>query len=218
MAFLEVPCNGASFSRGKKIIFSFLIFEKKRLPVPQGPLERPQISTNMVPEQANRPIGEDFSRRELTNQWYSTTTKYQVCTYPVPRCARGVHGEYPQRAPLATPRAGVRGGGTPRTNEILRSIVLSLISRPAALVFSSRQVKGGPRPSASIRTTAQKKGGGGGGAPPPRRRTHQLSSYCPSPLSENPFDRCVFVCLCVYLHSWQPAVFSRCALAPRDHR
>ena len=43
MAFLEVPCNGASFSRGKKIDF-FLDFSKKnRIPVPQGPLERPQI-------------------------------------------------------------------------------------------------------------------------------------------------------------------------------
>ena len=104
MAFIEVPCNGASFSREKKIDI-FLDFSKKqRSSAPGAPGE----TTNMVPEQANRPIGEDFSRRELTNQWYSTTTKYQVCTYPaLPETAQnGPRGVYFPKSPKTK---GARG-------------------------------------------------------------------------------------------------------------
>ena len=40
---------------------------------------------NLAIRQPNMHNDATTSSRELTNQWCSTTTKHQACTYPVPR-------------------------------------------------------------------------------------------------------------------------------------
>ena len=85
MVFLEVSCKGESFLSIKKNRLFHDFSKKNSLPAPQGPLGDAQTTTNMVPGQQNRLNDATTTSRELRNQWYSTTTKYQVCTYPVPR-------------------------------------------------------------------------------------------------------------------------------------
>ena len=157
---------------GKKSIF-FLIFQKKtESQCPRGPWrdhKYPQIWSQ------NRQTGPSvkifLAESSQTNGIQQPPSIKCVPTQY--RAARAAYTGSTLSVHLWLPRArACAGGGTPTTNEILRSIVLSLISRPAALVFSSRQVKTGPRPRASIRPTTQKKGGGRGPLP----RTHQLST------------------------------------------
>ena len=56
-------------------------------PPPPLSLEGHRMTTNMVPEGPKCAHRCYSSQRELKNQWYSTTTKYEVRPYPVPRAA-----------------------------------------------------------------------------------------------------------------------------------
>ena len=114
MAFLEVPCNGASFSREKKIVF-FLIFETKTVSqCPRGPWRDhkypqiwsqnrqtgPSVKISLAESSQTNGIQQPPSIKCVPTRYRAARAAYTGSTLSVhlwlPRaraCAGGVHRE-----------------------------------------------------------------------------------------------------------------------------